>query len=975
MNLQAGMKNAADGRGTNATAGHDSGAAPTGAPPDAVATLAAVEHRYGATLALAGVDLAIPARRMVGFIGPDGVGKSSLLALVAGARVVQAGSVTVLGGDIADRAHRAVTCPRIAYMPQGLGKNLYPTLSVRENLDFFARLFGLGGAARDAKIAELLAATGLDPFPDRPAGKLSGGMKQKLSLCCSLIHDPDLLILDEPTTGVDPLSRRQFWELIDRMRARRPQMSVLVATAYFDEAERFDELVAMDAGRILAQATPAELKARTGASSLEQAFVQLLPPERRGRGGVFTVPPRAAGADDAVAIEAEGLTRRFGDFTAVDHVSFRIPRGEIFGFLGSNGCGKTTTMKMLTGLLPATEGSARLFGREVDANDLATRKRVGFMSQAFSLYSELTVRQNLALHARLFALPRARVASRLAELEAGFGLGPYMDQVAEALPLGVRQRLSLAVAVIHEPELLILDEPTSGVDPVARDGFWELLVELSRERGTTIFISTHFMNEAERCDRISLMHAGRVLTQGTPAGIVRASGQATLEDAFIAALEAAAGGADKSTARTATGATDTPAPAGREAATTTSAAPPASTTSTTDAGRATATADSAPPDTHTRPAAFSPRRLWAYARREATELRRDTIRLAFALLGPLLLMTVFGYGITFDVEGLSYATLDRDGSPESRLYLEGFASSRYFRDAGAVPDAGALDDALRRGRVKLTIEIAPGFGRELRQGRAPEVQVAIDGSMPFRAETSRGYVEGVHRAFIQRIAADNGISTAQPFSVEERFRYNQDFRSVYAMVPGIVMLLLMLIPPMMTALGIVREKELGSIINFYVTPTSGIEFLVGKQLPYIGLALLNFASLSALALLLFQVPFKGDPLAYVLGGLLYVTATTAFGMFVSCFVGSQIAAIFATAILAVMPTVQFSGFLMPVASLSPDGWLIGRVFPSTWFQHISVGSFTKALEPRALLLDFAMLALLALGYIGAARLALRTQEK
>jgi len=916
-----------------------------------IARLAGVDHRYGKTVALAGVDLVIPARCMVGFIGPDGVGKSSLLALIAGARKLQGGSVEVLGGSMADASHRAAICPRIAYMPQGLGRNLYPTLSVVENLDFFARLFGLNAALRDAKIAELLDATGLTPFPDRPAGKLSGGMKQKLALCCALIHDPDLLILDEPTTGVDPLSRRQFWELIDRMRARRPQMSVLVATAYFDEAERFDELVAMDCGRVLAQAAPAALKTQTGAATLEQAFVQLLPPERRGRGGVFTVPPRVVGADDTIAIEATGLTRRFGAFTAVDHVSFRIPRGEIFGFLGSNGCGKTTTMKMLTGLLPATEGSAKLFGKEVDANDLATRKRVGFMSQAFSLYTELSVRQNLQLHARLFQLPAARIAPRLAELTATFGLGPWLDQIAESLPLGVRQRLSLAVAVIHEPELLILDEPTSGVDPVARDQFWELLVDLSRNKGTTIFISTHFMNEAERCDRISLMHAGRVLTQGSPTEIVAASGLPTLEDAFIAQLEQA----EKTPAAGASDAT------------------PALAALATDG--AAGTAAPAGPVAPDHSAAFSPRRLWAYARREATELRRDTIRLAFALLGPMLLMIVFGFGITFDVEGLSYAALDRDNTPESRAYLEGFSSSRYFHDAGTLPDSTALDRALQRGDVKLTIEIPAGFGRDLRQNRAPEVQVAFDGSMPFRAETSRGYVEGVHRAFVARVASEAGISTALPFGFEERYRYNQDFRSVYAMVPGIVMLLLMLIPAMMTALGVVREKELGSIINFYVTPTTGIEFLIGKQLPYIALALLNFASLVALALLLFQVPFKGDPLLFVAGAVMYVTATTAFGLFVSCFVSSQIAAIFATAILAMMPTIQYSGFMMPVASLSLDGRVIGSMFPSTWFQHLCVGSFTKALAPQALALDFAMLALTAAGYIAAARFALRTQEK
>ncbi len=376
--------------------------------PAPVARLAAVTLRRGRTVALDQLDLLVPGGRMVGFIGPDGVGKSSLLSLLSGTRKIPSGSVEVLGGDMADRRHRDALCPRIAYMPQGLGKNLYATLSVFENVDFFGRLFGQDADERAWRIRELLTGTGLAPFAERPAGKLSGGMKQKLGLCCALIHDPELLILDEPTTGVDPLSRRQFWELIGHLRARRPAMSVLVATAYMDEAEGFDWLVAMDAGRILATGSPAELKAGRATSTLEEAFVSLLPEDKRREHRALLIPPRPL-QEGPPAIEAHDLTRRFGQFTAVDHVSFRIERGEIFGFLGSNGCGKTTTMKMLTGLLPASGGSAALFGRQVNAGDIETRKRVGYMSQAFSLYTELTVRQNLELHARLFHLPKESI--------------------------------------------------------------------------------------------------------------------------------------------------------------------------------------------------------------------------------------------------------------------------------------------------------------------------------------------------------------------------------------------------------------------------------------------------------------------------------------------------------------------------------------------------------------------------------------
>ncbi|MBX9875335.1 MAG: ATP-binding cassette domain-containing protein, partial [Beijerinckiaceae bacterium] len=512
--------------------------AAAGAP---VVSLAGVGLSYGKTEALGAVSLDLPSGCMVGLIGPDGVGKSSLLSLVAGARMIQTGSVTVLGGDMADPAHRRAACPRIAYMPQGLGKNLYPTLSVFENVDFFAWLFGQGRAERERRIAELLASTGLAPFAGRPAGKLSGGMKQKLGLCCALIHDPDLLILDEPTTGVDPLSRRQFWELIDDIRAGRPGMSVVVATAYMEEAARFDWLVAMDAGCVLATGAPADLLAQTGAATLDEAFIALLPEEKRKLHHAVVIAPRDAETHAEIAIEAEGLTMRFDDFVAVDRVSFRIQRGEIFGFLGSNGCGKSTTMKMLTGLLAASEGRARLFGAEVDPRDMRVRQRVGYMSQAFSLYSELTVAQNLDLHARLFRLPPENIPARVAEMVERFDLGSVMDALPDALPLGLRQRLSLAVALIHAPEILILDEPTSGVDPIARDGLWQILADLSRRDGVTIFISTHFMNEAQRCDRISLMHAGRVLVSDTPAAIVAQRGSATLEDAFIGYLEEAIG--------------------------------------------------------------------------------------------------------------------------------------------------------------------------------------------------------------------------------------------------------------------------------------------------------------------------------------------------------------------------------------------------------------------------------------------------
>ena len=428
-----------------------------------------VSHHYGPVQSLANVSLQLPRGGAVAFVGPDGVGKSTLLGLISGVKRVQQGKVGVLGFDLARRGDRSAFLSRVAYMPQGLGRNLYPTLSVAENIDFFGRLFGLGGAERRAHMKRLLEATGLAPFPDRPAGKLSGGMKQKLGLCCALVHDPDLLILDEPTTGVDPLSRRQFWELVDAMRAERPELTVLVSTAYMEEAERFDHLVAMDEGRIIAQGPTHDILAQTGAATLEQAYISLLPEAKRPAGELLNVAPWQD-KGEAPAIEAQHLVRRFGDFVAVDDVSFRIGRGEIFGFLGSNGCGKTTTMKMLTGLLDASSGTATLFGRPITAGDMQTRMRVGYMSQAFSLYEELTVEQNLALHARLYRVPQGEAGALVNEVMAQYALLDHARALPAALPLGIRQRLQLAAACLHKPEILILDEPTSILRPATCSG-------------------------------------------------------------------------------------------------------------------------------------------------------------------------------------------------------------------------------------------------------------------------------------------------------------------------------------------------------------------------------------------------------------------------------------------------------------------------------------------------------------------------
>ena len=1150
-------------------------------------TISHLTHRYGKTLALNDLSLTLPRGLTVGLIGPDGVGKSTLLALIAGVRRIQSGELHVLGGDMRKPADRQALSHRIAYMPQGLGRNLYPTLSVYENIDFHARLFGLPARERRARIARLLEATGLAPFPDRATGKLSGGMKQKASLCCALVHAPDLLILDEPTTGVDPLSRRQFWALVADLQRETAGMTVLVATAYIEEAEPFAQLWAMDAGKLLVNAPTREVMA--GHTNLEDAYIRLLPPEKQQGTGGLDLTPFVADPSLPPAIEAHHLTKRFGDFTSVDNVSFTIQQGEIFGFLGSNGCGKSTTMKMLTGLLQATSGTAELLGAPVDAGSVATRMRVGYMSQAFSLYEELTVRQNLALHARLYRLG-ARSKAAIRDALTQFDLADVADVKPAALPLGIRQRLQLAAACLHRPEVLILDEPTSGVDPAARDMFWRHLLRMSREDKITIFVTTHFMNEAARCDRISFMHQGRVLAVGTPAELVAQYQAPNLEEAFVqyllldeAAQKHASAGTEFLPAPTPTlphgggslsveespavaespaitidntsAAAQSPAvlppPSQRSAAgegwgggsaripasdvetssdTTADESPtaPASPAilppspcgggdgggvrphtadvhSSTDVGRpfmadienvghkcptydtadetltsvprvtppqpsptgggslsveegasGSPNSDGEPPaitidNTPTAPASpailpppsqrsaagegwgggsarissadvetssattanepstaapspaelppppvgegggggskqssaasFQSLRGWlatirTFAIREGKELLRDHVRTFFALFGPVILMTAVTWGVSFDVGNLAFAVRDRDQSAESRAITEYFSGSPHFRELPPLAADADIDAALESSSAKMVIDIPPSFGRDLLRGARPEIGFYLDGAESFNASNLTGYIASILGDYARDQAHAHGIRLPPDAAqLVPRFRYNPDFKSILAIAPGVLMLALSLFPAMMAAVGVVREREIGSIANFYASPASRLQFLLGKQLPYLAAAMLSFLILYLMMRYWFGVPLNGSAAALLTGTLLMCATTTATGLLVSCFTRSQVAAIFITAVGTVMPAMSFSGFLVPVSSLQGGAYIMGKILPSAWYANLTTGTFTKGLGYPELMREHLILGSYYLLLLALATLNLKKQER
>ena len=720
---------------------------------------------------------------------------------------------------------------------------------------------------------------------------------------------------------------------------------------------------------------------------LEDVFVALLLREATGQ-EVPSLPSSASRElkNSKLAIEAKDLVRDFGPFRAVDRVSFQVRAGEIFGLLGANGAGKTTVIKMLNGIMPPTGGQGWVAGADMKTAGETIKERIGYMSQAFSLYLDLTVNENIRLFAGIYGLDREATKERLAWIVSMAGLKGYESSLTGRLPMGVRQRLALGCALVHRPPVLFLDEPTSGVDPLGRRHFWDILSRLAMEEGVAILITTHYMSEAEHCDHLALMYAGRIVAEGSPAAMkdqveheaghllevtTDQPGEALQRLAQAGFVGAALFGTkihllskDPSQEETRLRKRSHPplSCAGRRGASTDARGRIcASRHDTREAGTA----------GDKRSGCMNLRRIAAVASKEWRETIRDRMFVLLAFLLPVSWMIVFGYGLVQDVENIPFAVLDRDQSALSRDYLYRFVESRYFNFKGEIRSENEADALLQSGKIRMVIMIPEKLQERLLRGQSVSVQTLVDGTFPLRTDIVKGYVIAINSAFSEErlaayfsrrrgIAVEQAEALVRPIKLEVRYLYNEEVRSTWSMVPALVMFTLMVSSPLLTALGIVREKETGSIYNIYSSTVTRFEFLAGKLLPYVAISSLNAVVLWCMATLWFRVPFKGSLPFFLAASVVFVLCSTGIGLLVSLLVRTQIAALVITMVASMLPTILYSGLIVPVSSLSSGSQFQAHLFPGMYYTNIVRGTFLKGIGLEVLWVDVLALAIYAL---------------
>ncbi len=943
-----------------------------------------------ATQALDSVSFEARRGALTALVGPDGAGKSTLMRLSAGLMTADSGDLSVLGIDIAADPQQVQSL--IGYMPQKFG--LYQDLSVQENLDLYADLHGIGADERRDRYPRLMEMTALGPFVQRQAGRLSGGMKQKLGLACTLICSPELLLLDEPTVGVDPLSRRELWAIILQL-VKDEGLTVLLSTSYLDEAERCGHVIVLHEGKVLSHGRPDEVaELATG-----RVFLAEPPPGRTPRGmqarmldspdvidavpegghvrlvmaaeasgttfdGASMTPARARFEDgfmlllrritpdrpavamtlerhpaadgDQVVVEVKDLVRHFGAFTAVDHVSFAVRRGEIFGLLGPNGAGKTTTFRMLCGLLPPTHGTLRVAGVDLHRARAAARQQLGYVAQKFALYGDLSVAENLDFFASAYGLRGARRRERIAWALKQFELEPLMRQPSGLLPGGYKQRLAMAAALLHEPEILFLDEPTSGADPLARREFWRRITSLA-EQGVTVIVTTHFMEEAEYCDHVAILDHGRILAHGTPAEIrryapVEEGRESRMEDAFIAIVAAS-----------------------RKV----EASPPVQLQVTAPRPF---TIDGTPGDLTARVW-----RIWALVKKEVRQILRDPSSIAVGVVMPVLLILLFGYGLTLDVKNVPVAVVLEDTSPDAIELASTFQLSPYFH-AQLMTSMAQAEDLILASQVDGIIRIRPDFSRQMRSGDA-EVQILAHGRDANRARIIQGYAQGaVGQWNARRIAEGQNVSSG-PVVVQDRLWFNEANESRYFLVPGLIVLVMTVLGALLTALVVAREWEQGTFEALFVTPIRAGEILLSKVLPYLGLGIFGLVLCLLAAKFLFQVPFLGSLWVLSLGSLLYLLVALGMGLLISSTVKAQFVASLIVVVAAFIPALMLSGFLFELHNLPAAVRLLSYLFPARYYVALLqtvllAGDVWSVILPNLAVLAGMAILLLALTRLG-----------
>jgi ABC-2 type transport system permease protein len=956
--------------------------------------------RRRTTEALAGVSLEIRRGQITGLIGPDGAGKTTLMRLAAGLLLPDTGQISVLGHDVVQEP--LVVQASIGYMPQRFG--LYDDLSVQENLNLYADLQGVPHAARAARYDELMHMNGLAPFLRRLAGRLSGGMKQKLGLACTLIRPPPLLLLDEPTVGVDPVSRRELWQIVDRF-VREQRTAVLMSTAYLDEAARCRHVIMLDDGKLIAQGAPQEfsesmqgrsytvsvpgmktrelesrLAGRPGVtdavvrgdgvrvvaesattdmtpltSDLSDASVTAAPPrfedafiarlkEHRGAAAEASERRSMSAASshrhgrDGPMIDVQGLQRKFGDFYAVKDVAFNVAQGEVFGLLGANGAGKTTTFRMLCGLLPPSAGELRVAGVDLRRAAARARARIGYMSQKFSLYGNLSVEQNLQFFASAYGLSGSRRAERIAWALEEFELEAAAAADSASLPLGYKQRLALACSLMHEPDILFLDEPTSGVDPLARREFWAQINALAAS-GVTVLVTTHFMEEVEYCDRAAIMAAGEILALGAPREIKDRAATAdcpepTMEDAFIHLIENRQGEAETPEA---------PSAAGRQ--------PAAALT----AVNGTASADGR--------RGGSMMRLRGLMRKEFLQILRDPSSLAIAFVLPVILLVLFGYGVSLDAEHVPIALVVERLNADTAALAAAFEGSRYF-DVTRVHGMREAQQALLQGRLDAIVRVRENFAERLRRPRGAPIQVIVNGMDANNARMITGYVEGVWGSWLADRARQQSVSIAVPVELEQRVWFNANLHSRHFIVPGLIALIMTLIGALLTALVMAREWERGTMEALMVTPTGIHEVLLGKTAPYFLLGMSGMVLSLCMAVWQFAVPMRGSLWVLFGASSLFLLTALGMGLLISTLAKSQFVAAQAAIIVTYLPAFILSGFIFDIGSMpTPLQWLT-RLLPARYFVTILqtvflAGDVWSIVAPNSLAL--ALMAALFLG--------------